>query len=320
MASIRFLVQLHVDEGHIPALSPLQAAPPAATITAPPPKTTVEPLEVAAVEEVHPQRTPPASTLSASEANSTLKMSGSGVQRRVAGVCPATPYTPLMMRHHRRPQSAALAKGGASPAPAAETMPRADSSGALVKPPVSRDATAPAETSSSHQRRSEFVDRWLEKLYFRNPVIVTQKKGDSQPSSPATPAVEDAHAPAVPPSASQVGFAQTRCRSADPSRGSVGQQLEVIHVANIRDDDEIVAQLPPKPIGVNTRDIRREMLEERFAHAFSRGPMSRPQSPAPRGPKEPRNLSQAVAASVSESSTALPSVSTFVERKRRVVA
>jgi hypothetical protein len=326
VASVTFLVQLHVNEG---LLEPrVTVAPHVAPAKAE--KVSVEPLKAEAVQaplDVTDQRTPPASTLSPeAESGSTLKLSGSGAQRRVAGVCPSTPYTPLMLRHHRRPHSAAIKADQTSTA-AAAVLPRADSSGALQgqqAPPVPQSSEAASQDSVHsllrHQRRSEFVDRWLEKLYFRNPVIVTQKRPDSQLSSPATP-VEAEHIQATPPSSSQPGFVNARCRSADTTRSSVGQQLEVIHVANVRDDDEIVAKLPPKPVGAHSRDIRRELLEERLAQCFARGPMSRPQSPAPRGPQEPRALlSQAVGASVSDSSTALPSVSTFVERKRRVVA
>ncbi|CUI15408.1 Hypothetical protein, putative [Bodo saltans] len=329
-AIVTFLVQLHISEG---LLEP-RVAPP---VVLPPPvkaEKVVEPLQAAAVQtplETADQRTPPASSLAVGGDSSTLKLSGSGSQRRVAGVCPSTPYTPLMLRHHRRPHSAAIKSNPTGSTPAA-TIARADSSGALSgqqAPPVLLQSSEPAmqqedpnaHTSSRHQRRSEFVDRWLEKLYFRNPVVVTQKRSDSQLSSPATPA-EAEHITATPPSAAQAGFAQARCRSADPTRSSVGQQLEIIHVANVRDDDEIVAKLPPKPVGAHSRDIRRELLEERLAQCFARGtPMSRPQSPATRGPKESRTsqLSQMVGASVSDSSTALPSVSTFVERKKRRV-
>lgn len=322
VASVGFLVQLHVDEGHLDAATALQ--PENKAIAVAPPR--LHPEALVDQKPKASEKTPPAADLEV-PCDSTLRSCGSSSSRRVAGAVPSTPYTPVMLRHHRRPHSAAI-KTSLHNAP----LPRADSSGALQgerSEPTSGTAAAAHDTpeqqppqsssSSRHQRRSEFVDRWLEKLYFRNPVIVTQKRTESQSSGQISPDL------AQPPSPRSTAVAQlpARCRSADPSRGSVGQ-LEVIHVANVRDDDEVVAKLPPKPTGLYSHDIRHELLVERLTQCFSRpagqGPIaSRPQSPMTRPAANRRGLSQGVGISVSDSSTALPSVSTFVERKRRVL-
>jgi hypothetical protein len=85
--------------------------------------------------------------------------------------------------------------------------------------------------SAREQRRSEYVDRWLEKLYFRNPVVVKPK--DTNPAETA-----------------------------------------VVTAADVRTNEEVVAQLPPKPRSRNASRIRQEIVQERLLQCFSTGQMT----------------------------------------------
>lgn len=282
LASLKYLVQLHVDEGN---LEPLATRSPKVAQTP-----TLQASDVAVANY------PPASGLS----SSTTKATG----RSVAGAVPSMPYTPLSLRHHRRPYSA-VQTHGMPPKGASDIRSQVEST------PQDTQGTR-GDDSSRNQRRSEFVDRWLEKLYFRNPVIVSQKRSSAdQSTSTQPPSPRAAPVPAMP----------ARCRSADfhAPRDPVIPPLEVIHVADVREDDEIVAQLPPKPINTHSNAIRQEIMVERLTRCFG----TRPSSPAAVRPASPvvrTHVSHSsTVLSTSSSSTVLPSVSTFVERKRRAV-
>lgn len=217
--------------------------------------------------------------------------------RKVGGAVPTTPYTPLGMTKHRRPHSAQVRE-----------------SSEILEPKLSSPGLL---GSGRDHRRGEFVDRWLAKLYLRNPVVVSQKRSDSSPS-PAAPAAM-CHADAVQ----------------KPWDG-----VEVVPLADVRDDEEIVAQLPPKPQGLQASRARQEILMERLSQCFSVPHASTPTSitPLSRGVTAvclpPRSSSRpsspvvhkavspaaAVVTSSVSSSVALPSFSSFVEKKRRAFA
>lgn len=155
-------------------------------------------------------------------------MASSCGARRIGGVAPPSPYAPVggARSNARRPGSGAPAR----PDSATTTSP-----------------IAPITTPAS----SEFVDRWLEKLYFRNPVVVRKQSAGVQRSS------------SLPPPA----FSEALHNDGpDGGGGAVA-----------------TAMLPPKPVAApsstsaartnnsssRAEQIRHEVVQERLVNAFS---------------------------------------------------
>lgn len=340
LSSVRFLVRLHVADGSftIPLPSLPEERPAAAVASNTAQQVVAPPAVPPSVGAARPSSlctnacskpdAPNTTTDSAAAAAS------SGTFRRMGGTVPSSPYTPLSLRKHRRPQSATSMRSSSEltvPVP----PPKGPSSG--LGTPLAGDGLPPPAPigSAAERRRSEFVDRWLEKLYWRNPVVVApQKRADS---------------PAQPQGGRPKPLVAGGCNSANPSRDAAPQPQpqpqpqqhfadateptcwEVVHSADVREDEDIIAQLPPRPEALQRSAIGREILMERLTRVFAapNSSSSAPATPNHAGDitaNAPRCVSPLPASSVAKSSrpssavgassVALPSVSKFVERKR----
>lgn len=213
----------------------------------------------------------------------------SSVPRRIGGVAPPSPYTPFT--NARRPASCSTVS---------RVLPqRTDAAAVGPTPPTTAAATAASDGPS------EFVDRWLEKLYFRNPVVVRRhssasvQRGGSPPDSMS----------ASPPQAPQ--FTNENAAVATTPYGH--------------------PNLPPKPIcsrpGNRADQIRHEVVQERLVNAFAGGP-SQPYGAAATGVASSAALQQTMGSASSSVKVnsrppsplahgfCLPSSSKFVDTKK----
>lgn len=274
--SLQNLLQLAVDDG----IFALPVPPPQRASSAPPvSKSSPEKRTEHKREHVDAVTPPPNAIPNSSSSTRGVPVlqdvpKDEAVTRRVGGVAPPSPYTPLAIGGKRRPNSAIIRS--AAPVPVA---PQPD-----ITHAPSADCGAGGDKEN---RRSEYVDRWLEKLYFRNPVVVTQKAGTPVRTGP-------------PPS------------------------VEVVHIADVREDEEILAQLPPKPSNHNALRIRHDILKEKLAQVFNVTTVtpSQPQQQQQRASSRPQspNVSRLPPTTTVADSVALPSASKFVERKKNLLS
>ncbi len=242
-ASLLVLLGCHVAEGLVVKSSAVLAKLPSQP-TAPPPSANPQPGPVLSGPVPPPQAAKQSTRPSPSPLQAEAVLGGEGgavpatggassvtpQQRRIGGVAPPSPYTPFT--NARRPASCSTV----SRALPARTTAAQDA--ACVGP------TPPTAAAVATDGPSEFVDRWLEKLYFRNPVVVrrhssaTMQRGGSPPPDSMSGSPTDENAPVAQP-------------HGHPN-------------------------LPPKPVcarpGNRADQIRHEVFQERLVHAFGGGP------------------------------------------------
>jgi hypothetical protein len=171
-------------------------------------------------------------------------------QRRIGGVAPPSPYTPFT-------QGRRLSSGGTTTGTTG-SRPRPESASVAthgIAAPTTASAGGPSLPTSS-----EFVDRWLEKLYFRNPVVVRKHSASAQRSASAT-----------------------QQRAQQPTPSTVEDDIVVVAAGGLHNyfsNNEnnapvvdVVAHLPPKPTLVRpcsrADQIRHEVVQERLVNAFN---------------------------------------------------
>ena len=224
--SLMFLLQRHVEEGYVLHKMTRPMAPSNTSAAPLPPQT----------EKTAATRPMPLTDVSnvAGTSQNQQQACTSEPSRRIGGVAPPSPYAPFCnARGNRRPGSSGSAQA---------RRPDSASQAGTAAQPVQQPAS------------SEFVDRWLEKLYFRNPVVVRKRSAGAQ-----------------------------RTVSANPSSGQQQQQVEpdgesellvtsAVAIPYAAPDSQVIAQLPPKPVfhrqGSRAEQIRQEVVQERLVNAF----------------------------------------------------
>lgn len=99
--------------------------------------------------------------------------------RRVGGAVPSSPYVPRA-RPQSRPSSAPMSPDHRRPA-CAQSHRHANANNGSDTQALAATTTA-ATVLGSLRGATTFVERWMEKLYFRNPVVVGPARGAASPA------------------------------------------------------------------------------------------------------------------------------------------
>ena len=298
-SSLVFLLQRHIEEGYVASKVMVSKGHPSLVPAAPLPPPQSE--KTAGVSRPSLPLAECAANPPAAGAATTPSALTDIVARRIGGVAPPSPYAPFSnSRGSRRPGSGSTVS---RPRPDSATQSIASAGEAVAMTAEGSGASGAGVASS------EFVGRWLEKLYFRNPVVVRKRSAGAQRSA-------SSGGPAEGNFPQHVGSPQDEGGSTD---------LLVTSAAHAVKDLEVVAQLPPKPVfhrsGSRAEQIRHEVVQERLVHAFNGSGCLQYDSDSPSSaqcsaPLAPKVSSRPPSPAQMNCGYSLQSTSKFVERRK----